>query len=146
MKIANCEFCGKQFEQIRTTGKYCSPSCRVKACNTRKEIAAESTNASDDYQDVMKINDTINDKNGTTSSDITVNKESENVKKPLSNPGFSSKNQSSQASQSNNIPIIANYLIKNKDIVGLFVAGGTLFWVNKLLSQQADRETKNETL
>lgn len=37
MKIMKCNFCGNEFDSIRSTAKYCSNSCRTKANDQRRE-------------------------------------------------------------------------------------------------------------
>lgn len=89
MTTATCAYCGKQFEPIRSSGKYCSPSCRVRACNKRKELinSEEDPYMVDDHKETSITDNThtaevlnkINIAASTLSENSNSNKESLNI-------------------------------------------------------------------
>jgi len=44
--LCKCECCGREFESLRKDAKYCSPLCRVTACNERKKRTQKTHTAS----------------------------------------------------------------------------------------------------
>jgi len=144
MKQASCEYCGKHFEAIRITGKYCSPSCRVKACLRRKDQSIEPKTPSEEVIKGLEINANPDVINGTHGANVNANKTGDSTPNQSNNAEQTKKPQLIVAKNNQAISNISNFLIRNKNLVYILLASATIYWGSKSFSQQSDTQKKKD--